>query len=837
MNPILEFQSVSKQFSGVQALRSVGFQIAAGEVHALVGENGAGKSTLIKLATGVIAASQGTILYQGKRTAWPSPVHARRAGIAAIHQEADLFLDLTAAENILFFSTFPKKRLGLIDWKTAYAHCSQCFGQVRESISPQCPARLLTAAQRQMTEIVSAISQNAKVIFMDEPTSSLSMRETEILFSLIAELKHQGVTIVYISHRLEEIFRIADRITVLRDGKRIWTRPASEVSRKKLVSAIAGREIVYTARPPGQPGPSVLETDRLSSSDGKIKNVSFHLRQGEITGLYGLVGAGRSELAQTLFGIRPITGGRIRLFGESFTPRSPKHCLKEGLVYVPEDRLLQGLFQQQSIRTNLTVGSLKNCSAHGFISRKAESVLALQRSEKYAVKSPTLERPVVTLSGGNQQKTVLGRWIETEPRILILDEPTKGVDVGAKAEIHRMIHQQADRGVAVLMIASELSEILASCSRILVMREGTISGSFNADDASQEAILTAALPDESTQIETNEKSESKTLLASAGKAARRIYRDHREIGVLSILLFFWMGLFIFAPGFRSWESLAGIFTNASGVMIAAIGMTLVIAAGGIDISVGSLMALSAVSGGMLLEAGCSVWLSITVGLATGLLGGAVNATATYYGRIHSILTTLGTMSVFRALVIQITGGRWVNDLPDSFTAIGRTRFPGDGWFSFPVPVWIALGSVLVFDVFLRRTVTGRSVLALGSNPKASRLAGLSEKRIRYLTFCAGGTLTALAGLLHTARFGQVQTNLGFGFELDVIAAAVLGGCSIMGGSGSAVGAALGALLLATVRTMLVYLHISTFYEKIAIGLLILAAVLADHAFESRRRRE
>ncbi|MGI6454375.1 MAG: ATP-binding cassette domain-containing protein [bacterium] len=832
---ILSFQSISKQFAGVHALREVNLDIQAGEIHALVGENGAGKSTLIKIATGVYQPDTGNLIFKQNEVKWASPNEARRAGIAVIHQESELFPDLTVTENVFFSSEFPRTTIGLIHWKQAYQRCEELAREIQEPISPRTPAQALTAAQRQMTETMSALSLNAALVFMDEPTSSLSIRETETLFNHIRSWKAKGTAIVYVSHRLEEIFAIADRITVLRDGEKVWTRNITEVTQDEIIAAMVGRKTIFPPHKPATPGEEILQLNDLSDAEGRFQKISLTLRRGEITGLYGLVGAGRSELAQAILGTRKLIQGTITLKGKPYVPRSPQHALAQDIAYLPEDRLLQGLFLQQCIRMNASIGGLDQITRYGMISLREEAQIATTVITNYDVRCHSMKQEVRSLSGGNQQKVVFGRWAAMQPQIFILDEPTRGVDVGAKAEIHRIIRVLADQGTAILLISSELPEIIAMSDRILVMRNGQLSGEFSRQNAEQKAILSAALPSDTLEAKSSESDRQHTGTLSA--RVKHFYYNNRELGIFAFLLMLWLTLWVAAPDFGTlgslntlWQNISSILLNSTSLMVAAIGMTLIIAAGGIDISIGSLLALCAVACGTVLMQGWGVLSAILACFAVGIAGGLLNAAATYYGRIHSILTTLGTLSIYRALVIQITGGRWINDLPDTFTLIGRFRLLG-----IPMPVWIALLCVLLFEIFIRNTLTGRQIFAFGSNPKAAQLAGIPERKIRFLTFGIGGCLTALAAILHSARFGQVQTNMGFGFELDVIAAAVLGGCSIMGGTGSAIGAALGAILLGTIRTTLVALHVSAFYESIVIGALILFAVMIDHILEQKKK--
>ena len=474
----------------MQALLGVDLDLRAGEVHAVVGENGAGKSTLMKIVAGVYRPDSGSIRLGGVPILNESPRQALERGISMIHQELNLAPNLSVAENV-FLGRAPT-RGGLIDWRRLYADVEALADRLGIDLDVRARVDELSVARQQMVEIAKALSLDARVIIMDEPTSALTERETEALFDIIARLKSNGVAVVYISHRLDEIFRVADRVTVLRDGRLVGTLPIAQATQPQLIGMMVGRELTTLfPKESVEIGDPFLEVRHLRRK-GALEDISFVLRRREILGLAGLVGAGRTELVRVLFGADPLDGGEILLEGRPVRIRRPRDAIRLGMGFVTEDRKLQGLVLGMNVRENETLASLAQVSKLGFLNLGRERTLAARLVEQLGVRTPSVEQEVANLSGGNQQKVVIAKWLATRARILILDEPTRGIDVGAKAEVHALMSRLASQGVSILMISSELPEILGMSDRILVMRQGRLSGEFTRDQASQEAILACA---------------------------------------------------------------------------------------------------------------------------------------------------------------------------------------------------------------------------------------------------------------------------------------------------------------------------------------------------------
>jgi len=487
---ILEMRHISKAFAGVQALRDVSFTCRRGQVHALVGENGAGKSTLIKILAGAYQADSGDIIYKGQKYTSLTTREALDKGIRIIYQELNLVPYLTVAENI-FLGREPRTRTGLIDSRRLYEQAAEVLKRLAVDIDLRAPVGELTVARQQMVEIAKALSQQADLIVMDEPSAILAGHELETLFAIIDALVKQGVTIIYISHRLDEVFQIASEVTVLKDGVVVGTRPIGELTRPVLVQMMVGRALNEVfPRGQGQRGRQVLVAEGITTD--AVRNCSLTLYAGEILGVAGMVGSGRTELARALFGADPVRSGRLVLNGAEVHFGSPAQAVNAGVALVPEDRKTHGLFLELAVRTNVTVAILNRLTRLGVLQRQQEAARVEQARRDLSIAMTSAGQEVQYLSGGNQQKVVLAKWLETSPAVVILDEPTRGIDVGAKLEIYQLMRQLTDRGVAILMISSELMEILGMSDRIIVMRDGEIVGEFSKEEATEEKLMALA---------------------------------------------------------------------------------------------------------------------------------------------------------------------------------------------------------------------------------------------------------------------------------------------------------------------------------------------------------
>jgi len=489
--PYLQMKGITKQFPGVLALNNVDFSVELGKVVALVGENGAGKSTLMKILAGVLNKDKGEIYIQGQKANIDSPLSARKYGISVIYQELMDLPNMDIAENIFLGREMKIGRI-FSNKKEMHKQAKELISRVALNVDTHTKIADLSIAQRQMVEVAKALSLDAKIIIMDEPTSSLTSTETEVLIQIINRLRESNVAVIFISHRMEEITRIADEVVVLRDGEMVGRLDKNEIEEQRIINMMVGREINdLFAKEEAEISDIALEVKNLNTDF--LKDINFHVRKGEILGFAGLVGAGRSEVMRAVFGIDSKESGEIYINGEKVEIKSTVDALKYGIGYVPENRQEQGLVLGMTVRENISLPELKNISRYDFIDKREEADLAEKYIDELNIRTPSQEQRVRNLSGGNQQKVVISKWMATKPKILILDEPTRGIDVGAKKEIHMLMSQLAKEGVAVIMISSELPEILGMSDRIIVMHEGRIKGELMREEASQEAIMKLAI--------------------------------------------------------------------------------------------------------------------------------------------------------------------------------------------------------------------------------------------------------------------------------------------------------------------------------------------------------
>ncbi|RIK73918.1 MAG: hypothetical protein DCC67_17275 [Planctomycetota bacterium] len=836
---IARAENVSKSFGGVQALAEVSLELRRGEVHALCGENGAGKSTLIKILSGYYAPDAGRVEIAGQPLQ-PSVHAASELGVNVIHQESVACPDLDAADNV-FIGREPRRLAGLLlDRRHMERHTRELLDRLGEALPVDRPLGELPLAQRQMIGMARALSQQCRLLIMDEPTASLSTREAETLFRIIRQLRSEGVAILYVSHRMEEIFALADRATVLRDGHHVATASLGEVTPSKLIQFMVGRDVEPLGRAPlGSPAESLPATRlevRGLSRQGSYADVSFQVREGEIVGLAGLVGAGRSEVAGAVFGASAYDAGEVLIDGEPLEKASIEASIARGLAFVPEDRQHEGLVLPMSVAENLTLAVLRSLAPRGFIRRRAESQAAASLAAQLDVRAARLSLPAESLSGGNQQKLVLGKWLATEPRVLILDEPTRGVDVAAKADIHRRIRQLASRGMATLVISSELPEILQLCDRILVMREGRLVGQLEPEAATEHSILELALP-ASGQAQGDAAAAAGASLTRTATTTRSKFRDllvRREAWLLILLASIFAIVGAMKPSFLSVENTLDIGAEAAPTAIVACAVALVVITGEIDISVGSIAGLSAAILGLCCYgpdppmpvaagAACAIAAALGVGVVNGLL---VNV-----GRVPSIIATLGMLTVLRGVTKLIMKGRSIDGRPDALRELATGSRHG-----VPNSIWIAAAVALALAVLARRTPLGRRMYAVGSNAKAAPLLGVSVGYTRFAAFALSGLLAGVAAVLLAPKNSIIQQNLGEGLELLVITCVVVGGTSISGGRGTIAGTLLAVIFLSLIPTALTYIGAPAEWRLAIQGGLILAAVLADHYLQGRRRQ-
>src|SRR5262245_28217966 len=821
------------RFPGVVALDDVDFDVRAGEVHALIGENGAGKSTLVKVLTGEVAGFEGEVRVDGTPRRFVAPREAIAAGIAVIPQELQLASTLSAAENI-FLAREPKTPLGFVDRRALARESAEELALMGEThVAPEQTIEHLEPGQRQLVAIARALSLDARLIIMDEPTAALGNAEAERLERLVRKLSERGVAVVYISHRLDEVRRLATRITVLRDGKRITTRDAAGVDEAEMVRLMVGREIPQVAlEPPPQGSEERLRVENLSIADPdapggfRVKDVSLSVRRGEIVGLAGLVGARRTDFLLALSGASelPVTG-RIRVGNSEGIPADPAAARAAGIVLLPEERKAQAIFPDLGVAENVTLPALSRVSRFGlWIQRRRAREAAATAMRATGVKAAATSVPIATLSGGNQQKALLARCLFASPSVLLLDEPTRGIDLAAKAEIYALLRRLAAEGFAIVLCSSEMAEVLTQCHRIVVFREGRVVAELSREEATEETVLAAASG--TAAAATREERGGGGGGRRSGRA--RLARFTSILGFLAVVI---LGV-VFSPVrggrpvFLGLGNLADILRQVSEKGILAVGMTAVIVAGGIDLSVGSVLALAATLTAWLLMKG-SVGLGVTLlaVLAAGAACGLVNGLVIARWKLPAFIATLATMSAARGVARYLSGGTAIplgfgeGAAPESVRALAAPLLP-----YVPAPAVVFVVCVLSMHLFLARTAPGRALYAIGDNETAARLSGVRVARWKTAVYVICGTLAALAGLIHCAQLEQGNPNDGVAYELDAIAAVVIGGTSLSGGIGSVGGTLVGVLTIGVINNIMGLNNVDANLQLILKGVIILGAV-------------
>ena len=844
----------SKRFGGTVAIEDVSFDLIRGETLALLGENGAGKSTCVKILGGVYRPDAGTVLIDGEPADWHSPLDPQRHGVAVMHQHPNLFGDLTVVEN-LFVGHMPRTKLGVIDQPRMRREAQILIDAVGLSCSPDATLNRLRVSEQQLVEIARALSRNAKVLIMDEPTAALSQREVERLFEVVGDLKGRGVAMMFVGHRMEEIYRIADRIAVLRDGHLVASEAASDLDPGHAIQLMIGRSLstIYPARLRKR-GKVALEVEHLSRA-GTFADVSFKVHGGEIVGLGGLVGSGRTEIARVLFGIDQRSVGAIRVDGVDVSFGSPDEAMRAGIAYLSEDRLGQSLIMDFSVLFNASLPVIDRASLAGIVLRQRETALVAPHLHRLRLRYRSYTQPVKTLSGGNQQKVVLSKWLATAPRILVLDEPTQGIDVQAKVEVHTMIAELASHGLAILLISSELPELIGMCDRMMVMREGRVTATFEAGDVDQERIIRAAT--DAHHAADRDRSDHDISGAAPGaadsaKSTAAMGRatdagslllfggllPKREFGLVCAMAAVTIPVAAINPRMLSASNLTAIAMDAALLMIVAGAQMLIILTRNIDLSVASVIGLTAyVSASFMhLHPEAPVVAGVAVACAVGLACGLLNGVVVTVGNVPAIVVTLGTLAVFRGIDSLITGGKQISadQVPQSWLDLTGTRIAG-----IPTVVVIAVVTLVLLSLALRLLAVGREFYAIGSNPEGAVQIGIRRAVLVLAAFVISGLLAGFDGALWASRYATIDARVATGFELTVIAAVVVGGVAIRGGAGSVLGVALGSVLLLVIQNGLTLARVDPLWLQGVYGLVILIAVAVDalvgrHAWQRLR---
>jgi rhamnose transport system ATP-binding protein len=833
---------VSKSFGGTVAVDDVSFGLRSGEVLALLGENGAGKSTCVKLLAGVYRPDRGHTFLEGSPVDLHSPLQAHRHGIAVMHQHPGLFDHLSVAENI-FMGNVRKNRFGWLDHSGMRREAARLLEVVGLSVDPDESLGRLRTSERQLVEIAKAISVAARVLIMDEPTAALSQREVIRLFDVVSALRKRQVAMMFVSHRMDEIYRIADRVAVLRDGRLVAVTRVDQMPRNRAVQLMVGRPLseMYPSLDSGFGAP-ILKVDGLTRS-GVFSEVSFTLRAGEILGFGGLVGSGRTEIARVLFGVDQPSSGTVKIANQAVSFRSPSDAMKAGIAYVSEDRIGQSLIMDFGILTNASLPVIDQATHLGLVQNRRELALVKPHLDRLRLRFRRYDQPVSTLSGGNQQKVVLSKWLGMTPRVILFDEPTQGVDVRTKAEVHAMIADLARQGIAIVLISSELPELVSMCHRILVLKEGRVTGEFDRSEASQEKIMRAATgvaldqkPFE--EVPANESSGLGTDCAIAQRVQRpkagrpRLFSllskglIRRELGLIIAMAAVVIPVSAINPRMLSGPNLIAIAMDAALLSIVAAGQMLVLITRNIDLSVASVIGLAAYISASTLRThpGLNILFAVALACAVGLGCGIINGLVVTFGRVPAIVVTLGTLALYRGLDSLAAHGTQISadQVPVGWLDLTAGSFAG-----VPGVAIIAAAVLLILGFLLRYFSVGRELFAIGSNPDGARLIGVRVQRRVIAAFACAGLLAGFDGALWASRYATIDARVASGFELTVIAAVVVGGVGIRGGSGTILGIALGGLTLLVIRNGLTLVRVDPLWLQGVYGLVILGAITID----------
>ena len=841
IEPLLSLRGISKRFPGILAIDRVDFDVRLGEVHVLFGENGAGKSTLINVVAGTFPPDAGQFRFGGEDIHHLTPHRARSIGISPVFQEFSLVPSLTVEDNLFLGRELSVG--GILRAGRMKQQARELIAKLGFDLDPLRRVEDLSRAHQQMAEIAKALLGEVRLLILDEPTASLTERETRRLFDLVADLKSQGIGVIYVSHRVREIRALADRITVLRDGRLVKTLNAAGVTDSELIELMTGRKIdILFPTIIHKPGRIALDAENLSVT-GSVHGVNFRARAGEITGVAGLVGCGKSEVIRAIYGLEPLTDGTVRLNDMPYDDPSPRASLKRGLAYFPANRVTEGLALSRTVRENASMAALdlQRFARFGVLNVAAERSAILPIMERLKLRPPDIERAAGDLSGGNRQKAMLGRALIRDLSVFLFDEPTVGIDVGAKVEVYEFMKQLVEDGAAVVIVSSELPEVLSLSNRLYVMLRGRIVAELAGEEKTERNVLASFFGDECAPAEIVQMSAPAALDPPKDDTIARLGRLIGRVGLLPLLLVLLVVVMAAVmPNFYGFINILNILRTTSFLAIVSCGQALVLIAGGFDLSVGSTIALASVIVAKTMawsvfaypgQTATAIALGILAGLGSGFIVGLVNGVCVARLKISGFIVTLGTMSTTLGVALMITNGIPVYGMPRPFVAqFGRAQ-----WFYLPSAVYIALAIIVLISFMQRRTLLGRYIYAIGGNPEAAVVSGVSIQPYQVAIYIISGVLAAGTGLLLTAQVGSGQASFGGNqMMLQSIAAAVIGGVSLRGGIGRIEMVAVSALFLTILANALNLQRIDSRLQPVFLGFIMIAAVALNEF--SRRRK-
>lgn len=822
----LAMEDIAKSYGGAHALRGVSLQLKAGEVHGLVGANGAGKSTLIRILAGLTQPDSGTILLDGQPVTITTPHRATELGMNFIHQELAFVPGMTVIENIML--GLPKRtRLGLIDWRGIARDVAPVAERVGITVPLLADAKGLSTAEHWLVCICRALIRNARLIVMDEPTASLSAHESEKLFAIIEGLSRSRVAVLYVSHRLDEVLRLCSCVTAFRDGRSIARIEKAGLTRSALVTAITGAHVEPVTKPATAVvhGQVALKVAGLARQP-KVHGVTFDLHRGEVLGIGGLVGAGRSELTRLIFGADKPDAGSMVLDGAPFAPRRPAQAVEAGLGLVPEDRRTDGLLLAKSVSFNLLIANLArivHASALPLIDDRHRRSLSQDIVRQLAIKAGSIETPVGRLSGGNQQKVLIGRWLLRAPKVLILDEPTRGVDIGARVEIHRLIRDLAAKGMAVLVVSSDPDELPDLCDRVLVMAEGRIGQELNGTAISRNAIVEASYVQPASQ-QGIDRMIDKTVAGRSWslrtKASLGFFARYATIiGLAAMIAAFSLA----SPrAFPTISNFTNVLNQASLTMIIAAGLTLAVIVGELDLSIGFAASLHGILvTGLIVSNHLPIPVAILIVVVAGAVVGLINGLIVTKVKVNSVIATLGIGTILTGLAFAYSAGvPIVAGVPEEFLQLSLGR-----WL-YGIPNNIFVTALVLGSLWLlvERTALGQEIQAVGGNPAAARLAGIDVDRIKILGLVISGMCAALTGILLASRLGSGTASAADSYLLTAFAAVFLGSATLRDGEFHVLGTLIGALIIAFGFNGLNIFGAPTFSQYVLQGAILIVAV-------------
>lgn len=806
--PYLRVEGIVKSFPGVKVLKGITLECRPGEIQALVGENGAGKSTLMRVLTGAFQPDAGRILVDGALTRLASPKVAADHGIAMVYQDTKLVPHLDTPHNI-WLGREPGGVL--IDTARMRRETADVLARLGETLDLDQMVGEKPLAERQLIEIARGISNKARVLILDEPTSALSPREVERLFTILRDLRDAGTSIIFISHRLPEVFAICDRITVLKDGEIVGSVPSTGTDEDQIVRMMVGRDLSLTYPPKNaSPGEVVLRVNDMTSPAGP-DHVGFEVRAGEILGFGGIAGSGQQEIVRALFGLVPARM-TVEVDGKPVTTDSPEAAIRAGVVYLPSDRRGEGMFLPHSIAENIVLPHVKDWSRLGILDRSRETEVVAEQIRSLNIRTSGPEKAVGLLSGGNQQKVTFARWLLASPRVCILDEPTQGVDVGAKVEIYTLIRKLADRGIAVIVVSSDVIELMGISDRILVVADGRVVDEMPAAEASEQRIVGAAVT-----AEIREKSESQSVARHRGKLASRY---GAAALILGLVLLAGIATSLATPYFFTSRNLSSLALQIAPLVFVSIGQFAVIMLGGIDLSTGPNISLATAIASFLVATGSALGLALGVPivLAASVGIGVMNGVLVRTLRLPDLVASIASFSVVAglALIVRPSPGGSINM---AFADLVLARV-----FNVPVAFIATVVLVILFEMLLWKSRMGISLIATGSREDAAFVAGIPTGKVRFLAYMFCGFMAGIAGLLVAARIGSGDPQAGANFTLLSVTAVVVGGTSVFGGRGTLVGVFFAACLLMIIQNAMNHLQVSAYWQYIFTGVLTLIAV-------------